>query len=65
MMGVQSMVHLYTDSLKSLHNNMSGLKEELASHKRHIKRLKEELTAACKRQLPVSSLVSNSHHIFP
>ena len=51
MLAVQSLMTSFTDSLRALHNHASGLDDEIISHKKHIARLKEELSAACRRQL--------------
>lgn len=51
MFALQSLVSSYIDTLRSIHKCMAGLNDEIVSHKKHIARLKEELTAACSRQL--------------
>lgn len=57
MFALQSLVNGYIDTLRSVHKRMGGLSDEIASHKKHIARLKEELSAACSRQLSAPAQV--------
>lgn len=50
-LALQSLVNAFADSLRASQNHMQGLNDEIGSHTKHIARLKEELTAACRRQL--------------
>lgn len=51
MLTLQSLVNAFADSLKAAQNHLSGMNEEIASYKKHIAKLKDELSAACRRQL--------------
>ncbi|XP_067928660.1 coiled-coil domain-containing protein 171-like isoform X2 [Watersipora subatra] len=56
MLAVQSLIVSFADSMRALHNHITGINDEIVSHKEHIARLKEELSAACKRQLSVPAI---------
>lgn len=51
LLAMQSLVASFADSLRAVHNHLRGLNDEITSHKKHIARLKDELAAACRRQL--------------
>jgi len=55
LLSLQSLVNAFTDALRAAHNHMSGLNDEICSHS--IARLKDELSAACRRQLDAPSEV--------
>lgn len=57
LLSLQSLVNAFTDALRAAHNHMSGLNDEICSHRKHIARLKDELSAACRRQLDAPSEV--------
>jgi hypothetical protein len=46
----QGLVAAFVDALKQVYNRVAGLSIDIEQHQRHIDRLKQELSAACKRQ---------------